>query len=113
MKFAKPLMITLAALALIGAGIWHFALKEKIAIDRINAASAAKQICSCRFVAEREMESCKTDFIQEDRDNLTRFKISESYIDATGRADQSVTLSRLGGFVSETASFEPDLGCRL
>ena len=65
MKFAKPLMITLAALALIGAGIWHFSLKEKIAIDRINAAAAAKEICSCRFVAEREMESCKTDFIQE------------------------------------------------
>ena len=113
MKFAKPLMITLAALALIGAGILHFVLKDPIALGTVGAAYVAKQVCSCRFVSEREMDSCMTDFTPEVSENLAQLNISESYIDTTGRTDQSITVSALGRIIREKAVFEPDLGCVL
>jgi len=60
-------------------------------------------------VSEREMESCKTDFTQD----ISALTIIETYIDTTGRADQSITASVLGGLISEKATYEPGLGCTL
>jgi len=109
MKFTKAFLILLAVLALIGAATWQFFLKEQVGFGKVASAYAAKQICSCRFVSERDMESCKTDFTQD----ISPLNITETYIDATGRADQSVTASALGGLISEKATFEPGLGCTL
>ena len=109
MKLVKALMIILAILALIGAVAWQFFLKDQVAFGKVAAAYASKQICSCRFVSERELESCKTDFTQD----ISALTISETYIDATGRADQSITASALGGVISAKATFEPGLGCVL
>jgi len=50
-----------------------------------------------------------TDFTQD----ISALTISETYIDATGRADQSVTASAAWGLISEKAVFEPGLGCVL
>lgn len=108
MKFAKLFLIGLAALAAIGFALAQFVFKDQIAVAQIGTAYAAKQICSCRFVSTREMDSCMGDFTQD----LGPLKISETYIDATGRADQSVTASALGIFRA-TATYEPGLGCTL
>lgn len=113
MKFVKALLILLAILALIGAGVWQFFLKERVALGNVGSAYAAKQICSCRFVSEREMESCKADFTPDIRESLEQLTILESYIDATGRTDQSITVSALGGVISAKATFQPGLGCVL
>ena len=109
MKFVKTAFIILAVLAVIGAGTWQFFLKEQVGFGKIATAYAAKQICSCRFVSERKLESCKTDFTQD----IGALAISETHIDATGRADQSVSASALGGLISATAAYEPGLGCVL
>ena len=109
MKFAKVLLITLAVLALIGAAVWQFLLKDQVAFGQVAAAYASKQICSCRFVSERELESCKTDFTQD----ISALKITEDYIDTTGRTDQSITASAMMGIISAKATYEPGLGCVL
>jgi len=108
MKFAKAFLIILAVLAIVGGALWHFFLKEQVGFGKVATAYAAKQICSCRFVSEREMDSCQADFTQD----VSALEISETYIDATGRADQSITASALG-LISATASYEPGLGCVL
>jgi len=108
MKFAKAFLIILAVLAVIGTAAWQFFLKEQVGFGKVATAYAAKQICSCRFVSEREMDSCQTDFTQD----ISQLKITETYIDATGRTDQSVTASALG-IISATATYEPGLGCVL
>jgi len=113
MKFAKAFLILLAVLALIGAGVWQFFLKDQVALGEVGAAYVAKQVCSCRFVSEREMDSCMTDFTPEVSENLAQLNVSESYIDATGRTDQSITVTGPGGLISEKAIFEPGLGCVL
>jgi len=89
MKFTKAFLILLAVLALVSAAAWQFFLKEQVAFGKVASAYAAKQICSCRFVSKREMESCKTDFTQD----ISVLKITETYIDTTGRTDQAVTAS--------------------
>lgn len=109
MKFTKATLILIAALALVGAAAWQFALKDQIAFGKVASAYAAKQICSCRFVSKREMESCKTDFTQD----ISALTISESDTDTTGRVDQSITASAALGLISEKATFEPGLGCTL
>lgn len=109
MKFAKAFLIVLAVLLVVGGLLWQFFLKEQVSFGQVASAYAAKQICSCRFVSEREMASCKTDFTQD----ISALTITETYIDPTGRADQSITASALGGAISAKATFEPGLGCVL
>ena len=109
MKLVKALLILVAVLALIGAAAWQFFLKDQVAFGKVAAAYASKQICSCRFVSARELDSCKSDFTQD----ISALTISETYIDATGRADQSITASALGGLISGKATYEPGLGCVL
>ena len=109
MKFVKALLILLAVLAFVGAATWHFFLKDQVALGKVGTAYASKQICSCRFVSERELESCKTDFTQD----ISALKITEDYIETTGRTDQSITASAMMGIISAKATYEPGLGCVL
>lgn len=109
MKFAKAFLIVVAVLLVIGGLFWQFFLKEQIGFGKVASAYAAKQICSCRFVSEREMESCESDFTQD----ISALTITETYIDPTGRTDQSITASALGGVISSKATYEPGLGCVL
>lgn len=108
MKYAKAFLIIIFMFFIIAMAAWQFFLKEQVAFGNVATAYAAKQICSCRFVSGREMESCMTDFTQD----ISQLKITESYIDATGRTDQSVTASALG-LISAKARYQPDLGCVL
>lgn len=102
MRFAKIFLITFAVLALVGGSVWQFWLKEQMAFAQIATAYVAKQTCSCRFVAERSLESCLVDFTQD----VSQLEVSEV------PERRAVKASALG-LIVETASYRPGLGCAL
>lgn len=101
MKLVKVFAVVLIILAIGGGLAWQLWLKEQVGYARVATAYGAKMVCSCRYVAGREMDSCKQDFTQdvsavtfEDGDNAVRTQV-------------------LGGVISAEARFEPGLGCTL
>lgn len=109
MTFAKAFLILLAALGLIGLGLWQFVLKDQVAFGQVASAYAAKQICSCRFISERPLEACKQDFTQD----ISQLDISVVTENIDGQvARQSVVASALG-IISAEAVHRPDFGCVL
>lgn len=111
MKPDKTLLITMTALILVGGATWHFWLKQQVASAEVATAYGAKQVCTCRFVAERELQSCLSDFTEDD--SAVSFKISSSRTVENGRVavDDTVTASVLGGLIKNRARFQPGLGC--
>lgn len=99
MKFVKVILIVLAVLAVIAGGIWQFALKDVVAEGRIGVAFAAKQACSCRFISERSLESCKGDFLAD----MSQVSFSEG--------ENHISTSAMGGFLKSEARYTPGLGC--
>ncbi len=88
-----------AVIVLIGAGVWYG--RDAAAYARIGTTYAAKQTCSCLFVAGRPMDSCKTDY---PADAVKQF---------TWKIDgDKVTVSAAGGLFSASATFEDGYGCR-
>lgn len=113
MKFVKTILIIALSLAALFAAVWQFWLKGQVEFADIATAYGAKQVCSCRFVAERELDSCFGDFTTDI--SLIDFSVSSSEVrseTATTRAD-TVTASVLGGLIRNQARFEPGLGCTL
>jgi len=104
MKFARPLVIAVIVLALIGAALWHFVLREQVAFADIATAYVAKQTCSCRFVGERELDSCLGDFTTD----VSMLDVSE----AGSPGAETITASALG-LISATAVHQPGRGCVL
>jgi len=101
MKFVKVFAVVAVVLA-IGAGIgWQVWLKDQVAYARVATAYGAKMVCSCRFVAEREMDSCMQDFTAD----ISAVTVSED--------EASITASVLGGAIKSRAVFEDGLGCAL
>lgn len=86
------------AVAILGAAGWIG--RDVYAEARIGTAYAAKQTCSCLFVAHRVMESCKTDYDPAAVKPLT-----------WQTAADGVTVSALSGLVSAKAVFEDGFGC--
>lgn len=101
MKHVKALLIGVAVLAGAGVAAWHFWLREQAEFAQIASAYGAKMVCSCRFVAERPMESCLTDFTTDV--SILRFNERNS----------TIRVSVPGGFIHSEASFSPGLGCTL
>ncbi len=102
MKLVKALAITVSILTLLGALGWNFFLRDQVEYARIATAYGAKMVCSCRFVAERPMESCLRDFTSD-------FSMV-SFHETAG----SVRAEVLGGLIrSEAIQTGPDAGCRL
>ncbi len=101
MKFVKVLLILAAVLGLIAAGIWHFALKGQMAYAQIASAYTAKQVCSCRFIAKRELKSCVKDFT----DDISALSITQKDNMVISRAPLGLAQSR--------ARYTPKLGCAL
>ena len=97
--------------ALIGAGVWQFWLKQQVAFAQVATAYGAKQVCSCRFVAERELQSCLVDFPADL--SAVSFNVSSSLIaeNRSARSDDTVTASVLGGLIQSRARYEAGLGC--
>lgn len=111
MKPVKTLLVAILVLVIIGGGVWQFWLKQQVAFAQVATAYGAKQVCSCQFVAERDLDSCLGDFTQDI--SAVSFSVSSSQITQNGTSTQSktVTASVLGGFVKNQARFEPGLGC--
>lgn len=87
--------------------LWQFSLKEQIGFGKLATAYAAKQVCSCRYVAERPLESCKQDFTQD-----------ISLVSFQERTDKETAIREMralaiGGLVQATAVYEPRFGCSL
>lgn len=102
MNRVKAFAVVLMVLGVAGGFAWQFFLKDQVAYARIATAYGAKMVCSCRFVAERPMESCLTDFTVD---------ISQITFDETA---DSVRASVLGGVVSsEARKTGPETGCTL
>jgi hypothetical protein len=101
LKFVKVLFIIAGVLVLLGALAWQMGLKEQVAFARAGTAYAAKQVCSCRHIGARTLESCKGDFTVD----ISPFTFLE-----TG---DTVRVSVLGGLVKAEARFEEGLGCAL
>lgn len=97
MKRKWQLVIVVLVL-LVGIGAW--ASRDTFATARIGTTYLAKQTCSCLFVAERPLESCRTDFDAE----------AVRALDVVTAKD-SVTVSALGGLISARAKFEQGYGC--
>ena len=114
MKFVKVILIILAVLAVAFGAFWQFYLKEQVAFAKVATAYGAKMVCSCRFVAERDMESCMGDFTEDvsqiDFEVVTRSAEVDGH---TAKSKQSVTASAPFGLSKDTAVFEPGLGCTL
>ena len=116
MKLVKVLLIVIAVLAVIAAGFWQFFLKDQIPYARVATAYGAKQVCSCRFIAEREMESCMGDFTLDISAVRFRSCIIPGQHEKTERCittEDTVIASVLGGLIKSEARFEPGLGCAL
>ncbi len=114
MKLVKAILIIVLVLAVLGAAVWQFWLKGQVSFAVNATAYGAKQVCSCLYVAERAFESCQGDFTADT--SLVSFEIIETVETTPDQAtlrSQSVKASVLGGLVSNTARFEPGLGCAL
>lgn len=101
MKFVKGaavLIIVIGVAALLG---WQFFLKDTLAQARVAVPYGAKMVCSCRFVAERPMDSCMQDFTED----LSAVSFTED--------GETIRASVLGGWIKAEASHEPGLGCTL
>lgn len=113
MKLVKVLLIVIAVLAVIAAGFWQFFLKDQIPYARVATAYGAKQVCSCLFVAKRELASCQTDFTNDVSAINFIITSSRSVENGQASAEDTVTASVLGGLIKSEARFEPGLGCAL
>ena len=101
MRFVKTILIVLVVLVLLAGGLWQFWLRDQVAFGQMATAYGAKMVCSCRFVAERDMASCQTDFTVD----VSPFTFREG--------DGYVEVSVLGGLVASRADHIPGLGCRV
>jgi len=99
MKLVKALVIMMGVLAIAGACLWQFWLKDQVEAAKIGTAFAAQQVCSCRFVAERDMASCKGDFVRD----VSPFTFIED--------DTTITVSVLGGQIANSSTYQEGLGC--
>jgi hypothetical protein len=91
-----------AAVAMIfGLGWFRFYLPTRHAVD-IGAAMLAKQVCSCVFVAGRDVADCRADqFASMDR------------IQLEVRHDEGRVRAWVPAFGERSATFREDFGCSL
>lgn len=101
MKLVKAFAVMTIAAGVMAVLVWQFWLKDQVAFGKVATAYGAKMVCSCRFVAGREMASCRGDFT----DDFSAITFTEK--------DQSIRASAASGYVSATAFYEPGLGCTL
>ncbi len=104
MRLATVFLVIAVVIGALGFAAWHFVLREQVAFAQVATAYVAKQACSCRHVAGRSLESCLGDFTQD----ISQLDVRDTL--SAGRP--AVTASALG-LVSETAAYQPAMGCSL
>ena len=101
MKLVKAAIVIVIMLGVLALLTWQFMIKDQIDLARVATPYGAKMVCSCRFVAERPMESCLADFTED----VSAVSFSED--------GNSIRAKVLGGVVNATAVYEEGLGCTL
>jgi hypothetical protein len=101
MKIVKVLLMLSAVLGLMAAGAWQFYFKGQAAYAQIAAAYTAKQVCSCRFIAKRELQSCLGDYT----DDISALTITQK--------GKTITSTAPLGLAKARALYSPALGCTL
>ena len=98
MKPVKALFV-LGLAALIALAVWQFVLKGQISYARLATAYAAKQVCSCRFIGERSMQSCMGDFTSD----ISMLKVAQK--------GQTIVARAPYGLARAQARYSKVLGC--
>ena len=101
MRAVKALAIALPLLLVAGVAAWYFWLRPQLTFADMASAYAAKMVCSCRFIGERPMDSCLTDFTAD----ISALTVTED--------GPRIRASALGGRIAAEAAFTPGLGCTL
>ncbi len=101
MKNVKVLLGIVVIIGILAGAVWQFYLKNQMEYARIATAYGAKQVCSCRFIGEREMQSCRQDFT----DNISALTITQH--------DETITATAPLGLAKGSARYTPELGCSL
>ncbi len=101
---------------------WVFGLKPWINAGVAGANYMAKGICSCVFVAERDLQTCTTDY-PPDLQNLIDVDIvnwsarKEMTIGGEARqleaSEKIVATSMFAGLIRAQASYTDGLGCQI
>jgi len=101
MKLVKAAIVIIIMLGVAALLAWQFLIKDQVDLARVATPYGAKMVCSCRFVAERPMESCMQDFTED----VSAVSFTEK--------ENAIRASVLGGIVSATAVYKNGLGCTL
>ncbi|MCF6292379.1 MAG: hypothetical protein L3J04_03185 [Robiginitomaculum sp.] len=101
MKIVKGLTALAVILVIIGFAVWQYWAKDMLVNIQVATAYTAKNICSCRFVTERELQSCFSDFT----DDISSLKITE-------KSNEIISKAPLGLSVSK-AKYASGIGCSL
>jgi hypothetical protein len=96
----KLLLGVLAAGAVAGLGYGGYRAYDLAQFAQIGVAYAAKQTCSCLFVAGRDLASCQTDFDPGVAGNFT-FIPAATHVEVTA----------LGGVFRSKFSYTEGYGC--
>ena len=102
MKASRWMTIGVALAAIIGGGVVALRLSPLGAQAAVAVGYAARTVCACRHLGNRDLASCATDF----EPGMEMVRLAED----TGakRVTASVPL-----IAARSARFEPDYGCTL
>jgi hypothetical protein len=94
------LAVLVVIVAAVAGGAW--ASRDQIAYANIASGYAAKQLCSCLYVSNRDMASCLADYPEEARRNI-----------AVSVEGETVRASVLFGAIHSEAVRDGEYGCRV
>lgn len=96
----KLLLGLFGAAAVVGLGYGGYRAYDLAQFAQIGVAYAAKQTCSCLFVAGRDLASCQADFDPAVAGNFT-FAPAADYVE----------VKALGGLFRSRSKFTENYGC--
>lgn len=94
------LTVLAVVLVVIVGGVW--ASRDQVAYAHIATGYAAKQVCSCVHVANRDLDACVADYPEEAQRNIT-----------VSMDGDNVRASVLWGAIRSEATFDGEYGCRI
>ncbi|MBL4618175.1 MAG: hypothetical protein JKY46_10805 [Robiginitomaculum sp.] len=101
MNIVKGLIALVVILFGFGFIVWQYWAKDQLVNIQVATAYTAKNICSCRFVAKRELQNCFTDFTND----ISSLEISEEDNMIISKAPMGLSVSK--------AKHTDGLGCSL
>lgn len=94
------LTVLAVVLVVVVGGVW--ASRDQVAYAHIATGYAAKQLCSCVHVSNRDLDSCVADYPEEAQRNIT-----------VSMEGDNVRASVLFGAIRSEATFDAEYGCRI